>query len=126
MQNFFRRIFTMADDYPSPDSNTTGRDPDDAEDKEPQPFYPSIFEVFKVRYLLQWKIVADGIPPEMVDLIVDAAEYWPSREESMGERTVIRKDTDRELLRTGPLCAERVCKTTLDASGVPSIRMDNG
>lgn len=89
---------------PSPEPETTK----DTDDNELQPFYPSLFEVLKVRYLLQWK-VTEPIPPEIVDLIIDAAEYWPSRETSLGgEGTVIRTDMDRELLRTGPLCTETV------------------
>lgn len=106
----------------SPDSiSTASQNPDGAEDDD-EPFHPSLFEVLKVRYLLQWKLVAEAVPPEIVDLIIDAAEYWPSSEVSMGERTVIQKDTDRELLRTGPLCSERVC--TSYTLVVQSVRMD--
>lgn len=82
-------------------------EPETTKNNEPRQFYPSLFDVLKVRYLLQWK-VAEAIPPEIVDLIIDAAEYWPSRETSLGDGTVIRTDMDRELLRTGPLCTETV------------------
>lgn len=92
----------------SPAENAENTPPND----EPAPFYPSLFDVLKVRYLLQWKIFKEPMPPEIVDLIVDAAEYWASREERVDGKQMVRSDGDREVLRTGPLCFE-VCYGSL-------------
>lgn len=72
-------------------------------------YFPSIWDVFKVRYLLQWKLTK-GFPAELVDEIIDAAEYWPSIEHHMveeNERRVILNDQDQVLLKTVPLCYSR-------------------
>lgn len=71
---------------------------------EPEPFYPNILDVLRVRHLLRWKVIPHGLPTEIVDLIIDAAEYWPSTVTSMEKETVIRQDRDQELVRTLPLC----------------------
>ena len=93
------------EDYHSEDSDAGDSD----DNNESDTYYPSLFDVFKTRYLLQWKVVADGIPAEIVDLIIDEAEYWASTGAKMDKSTVIVSDCDRELLRTGPLCYEKVC-----------------
>lgn len=74
-------------------------------------FYPSLWDVLKVRYLLQWKAYQQSLPAELVDAIVDAAEYWPSTERRMeGIKRIIAKDRDQVLLKTVPLCHDRkVC-----------------
>ncbi|KAJ5577838.1 uncharacterized protein N7459_006802 [Penicillium hispanicum] len=75
---------------------------------------PGLWDVLKVRYLLQWK-VRDGLPTELVDAIIDAAEYWPSMECHMdGDERVIGKDRDQTLMKTVPLCYER--QASLSAS----------
>ncbi|KAL2854297.1 hypothetical protein BJY01DRAFT_44488 [Aspergillus pseudoustus] len=74
-------------------------------------FYPALFDVLKVRHILLWKIRPEGLPAEVVDMIVDVAEYWPSVEFAMEERRVIRKDVDEVLLCTTPLCYD---EKTLD------------
>ncbi|KAF7161751.1 hypothetical protein CNMCM6106_008904 [Aspergillus hiratsukae] len=97
-------------------------DPDDANPSSSEPaqdtasdiFYPGLFDVFKVRYILRWKIISEGLPVEIVDMIMEAAEYWPSIEARMDTRTIIRQDHDRELLRTAPLCYDE--KTLQSAS----------
>lgn len=77
-----------------------------------QTFYPSLDQVLETRNLLHEKL---SIPVELVNLIIDHAEYWPSVEteyvppESNGI-TIIGMDEDRSLLRTVPLCYdEEVC-----------------
>jgi len=75
-------------------------------------FYPSILDALTVRYLLQWKVVPGGIPPEIADMIIEAAEYWASMETRIDGKIVVRQDADRELLRTAPLCYEKVCVTS--------------
>ncbi|KAF9894237.1 hypothetical protein FE257_007739 [Aspergillus nanangensis] len=69
-----------------------------------QIFYPDINEVLKVRYILRWKIVAEGLPLEIVDMMMDAAEYWASAEVTLEGRKIIRQDRDQVLVRTWPLC----------------------
>lgn len=131
MWDFFARMFPMVSDTknfaaldqaasrqrrprpnksPEPEGtkDTGGNKSSSNGSNEPQEFYPSLFDVLKVRYLLQCKLT-EAIPPEIVDLIIDAAEYWPSSETSLGgDGTVIRTDMDRELLRTAPLCTQTV------------------
>ncbi|KAJ6109688.1 hypothetical protein N7486_001923 [Penicillium sp. IBT 16267x] len=69
--------------------------------------FPSLWDVLKVRYLLQWKL-SEGFPVELVDEIIDAAEYWPSTEYHMvGEKGPVRNDQDQVLLKTVPLCYSR-------------------
>lgn len=67
---------------------------------------------------------------EIVDMVIDAAEYWPSMEVSMkkpvtrtdkgeelAQKIVVQQDQDRELVRSLPLCFdEEVC--TIDLSSV--------
>jgi hypothetical protein len=98
----------------SDDTNPSSSEP--AEDTASDIFYPGLFDVFKVRYVLRWKIISEGLPVEIVDMIMEAAEYWPSIEARMDTRTIIRQDHDRELLRTVPLCYDEqvCCKASLD------------
>ncbi|KAL4944347.1 hypothetical protein BDV06DRAFT_187638 [Aspergillus oleicola] len=86
-------------------------DDSDNHDAEHQ-FYPSIFDVLKVRHILLWKVKPEGLPAEVVDMIVDAAEYWPSTEATLGERIRISKDVDQALVCTSPLCYDEM---TLDS-----------
>lgn len=76
-------------------------------------FYPDIFHVLKVRHILLWKIKSDGLPAEVVDMIIDAAEYWPSSEFTLQQRITIQKDVDQAVLSTSPLCFD---EKTLDAA----------
>lgn len=80
------------------------------EEQQPEPedevFYPSVRDVREVRAILRRGIFREGLPTEIVDLIIDTAEYWPSVETKMTEKTVVTKDNDRELLRTPGLCLE--------------------
>ncbi|KAL1967120.1 hypothetical protein VTN77DRAFT_3411 [Rasamsonia byssochlamydoides] len=73
---------------------------------ESNTFYPSVDDVLRVRNLLQWLGPPNtGLPAEVVDMIVDEAEYWPSVETSIQNTPIaIRQDGDRECLRTPPLC----------------------
>jgi hypothetical protein len=92
----------------SDDTNPSSSEP--AQDTAADTFYPGLFDVFKVRHILRWKIISEGLPMEILDMIMEAAEYWPSIEARMDTRTIIRQDHDRELLRTAPLCYdEAVC-----------------
>lgn len=87
------------------------------------PYFPNAYDVLKVRRMLQHAVrdnptTPDGLPTELVDIIIDTAEYWPSVEVKMQEKVVAKKihgedreyamvinqDRDRECLRTGPLC----------------------
>lgn len=100
----------------SDDTSPSSSEP--AQDTALDIFYPGVFDVFKVRYILRWKITSEGLPMEIVDMIMEAAEYWPSIEARMDTRTIIRQDDDRELLRTAPLCYDEVvrCRSCLDCS----------
>ncbi|KAJ5554442.1 hypothetical protein N7513_004401 [Penicillium frequentans] len=82
-------------------------------------YFPSVWDVLKVKYLLQWKL-SEGFPAELVDEIIDAAEYWPSTEHHMVEETerrVILNDQDQVLLKTVPLCYSR---KSLEESSEPN------
>ncbi|KAF9253132.1 hypothetical protein DTO013E5_480 [Penicillium roqueforti] len=93
---------------PSADTNGTDSDGVDTciSDPGPQVFNPSIADVLKVRNLLQRK-VPRGLPEELIDMIIDAAEYWPSIEQKLEEHRIIQKDCDQVLLKTVPLCYDR-------------------
>ncbi|KAJ5166586.1 uncharacterized protein N7482_005367 [Penicillium canariense] len=72
-------------------------------------YHPSVWDVLKVRFLLQ-RIGA--LPTEIVDEIIDAAEYWPSTTTTMASaddesHRIIRKDRDQVLVKTVPLCYDR-------------------
>lgn len=94
-----------------------GNQPPDDEQTDDQgaedQFYPDIFDVLKVRHILLWKIKSDGLPAEVVDMIIDAAEYWPSSEFTLQQRITIQKDVDQAVLSTSPLCFD---EKTLDAA----------
>lgn len=98
------------DDYNSAlDGSESDEQPENIPEPGPAIFSPSMMEVLKVRYLLQWKLTT-GLPEELIDLIIDAADYWPSTEYTMKEKRIIHKDHDQVLLKTVPLCYDRqVC-----------------
>ncbi|PYH46656.1 uncharacterized protein BP01DRAFT_390892 [Aspergillus saccharolyticus JOP 1030-1] len=82
---------------------------DDMKKSNDDAYYPSCYDVLKVRYLLQhiwkWKRNSEELfPVELVDMIVDAAEYWATSESGLEGETIIRKDQDQALLTTVPLC----------------------
>lgn len=84
-------------------------------------FNPNLVDVLNVRDLLQWKIPR-GLPEELVDMIIDAAEYWPSIEQKMQDQRIIQKDCDQVLLKTVPLCYDRnVCLSVLKLSDGPVL-----
>ncbi|OJJ31851.1 hypothetical protein ASPWEDRAFT_116823 [Aspergillus wentii DTO 134E9] len=86
---------------------------------EPESFCPSLWDVLKTRHVLQWKVVPGGMPAEIVDLIVDAAEYWPSSVVTMQGSTIIRNDRDRVILKTDPLCYSPKTLSTSSPTTVP-------
>ncbi|KAJ5312319.1 hypothetical protein N7508_003149 [Penicillium antarcticum] len=101
----------MPPDLPNNVTNNSGSDPEEAPAEDlPEPesviFYPNLWDVLKVRYTLQWKLTK-GLPEELIDMIVDAAEYWPSVEHKMQDQKVVQKDCDQTLLKTVPLCYDR-------------------
>lgn len=75
-------------------------------ESEPEIFYPSLRDAIEVRGILRLGLVPEGLPTEIVDLIIDTAEYWPSVEAKLSGPTIVRQDADQELLRTPPLCLE--------------------
>lgn len=82
-----------------------------------EPFYPCVDDVLKARYVLRWKTRPEGLPMEIVDMIIDTAEYWPSTAVSVGN-VVIRQDRDRELVRTVPLCFDK------EVGGLSGVYLD--
>lgn len=93
-----------------PSANTNSADSDGSDecipDPEPEVFNPTLVDVLNVRHLLQWKLPR-GLPEELIDMIVDAAEYWPSIEQKMQTQRTIQKDCDQVLLKTVPLCYDQ-------------------
>ncbi|CAG8921077.1 unnamed protein product [Penicillium salamii] len=81
-------------------------------------FNPGLMDVLKVRFLLQWKLTT-GVPEELVDMIIDAAEYWPSIEHTIDEQRTIHKDCDQVLLKTVPLCYDRNACLSLEQGSSP-------
>jgi hypothetical protein len=82
-------------------------------------FYPSMEDVLQVRDILRraGPREATGLPNEVVDMIVDDAEYWPSLATKLESTPFgIGADEDRECMRTRPLCydvGEQVCPVIL-------------
>lgn len=74
----------------------------------PMAYQPSPSDVVVVRTILQRATSSPaaplGLPPELVDIVVDTAEYWPSMEVKLDRPVHIRQDGDQECLRTKPLC----------------------
>ncbi|KAJ5247013.1 hypothetical protein N7468_001996, partial [Penicillium chermesinum] len=75
-------------------------------------FSGSAWDALKVRHILRRK-VGKGLPNELVDKIMDAAEYWASEMAYMavmpersrqGNRVIVRQDHDMVVLKTVPLC----------------------
>lgn len=81
-------------------------DEEQAAKSEPEVFYPSVRDVTEVRGILRLGLVPEGLPTEIVDLIIDTADYWPSVETKLPGPITVPKDGDRELVRTPPLCLE--------------------
>ncbi|EPS25986.1 hypothetical protein PDE_00922 [Penicillium oxalicum 114-2] len=85
---------------------------DESSKSENQEFKPNTWDVLQVRALLQWRL---GLPVEIIDQIVDTAEYWPSTTVQMKvpegrSYRHISKDRDQVLVKTVPLCFDRkVC-----------------
>lgn len=72
-----------------------------------QEFYPSMEDVLEVRDLIRrmGPTAHNTVPDEIVDIILDEAEYWPSVVTSLNTTPfVIGADGDKECLRTPPLC----------------------
>lgn len=109
----FRRHLFGIDNPPDSENSESAASSTRKPETSPQDhtFYPSLWDVLKVRYLLQWKACKAGLPAELVDAIVDAAEYWPSAVREMeGGARIISTDRDQVLLKTVPLCYDRkVC-----------------
>lgn len=122
-----RRGIPPVQDLNTREQMSSTEHPTDAPEPGPEPFYPTIDDVLKTRYILRWKIRPEGLPMEIVDMVIDAAEYWPSTEVSMkkpvvrtdkgeelAQKIVIRQDQDRELVKSMPLCFdEGVCTIDL-------------
>ncbi|KAJ5180434.1 hypothetical protein N7492_003644 [Penicillium capsulatum] len=113
MLPFRLRRALYGDDSPSAeDADSSSPQPEPESESKLQPtvktaeYFPSLWDVLKIRYLLQWKI-SGGLPVELVDVIIDAAEYWPSIECRMKDEVVVGTDRDRVLLKTVPLCYDR-------------------
>ncbi|KAL2824504.1 hypothetical protein BDW59DRAFT_147440 [Aspergillus cavernicola] len=76
-------------------------------------FYPALYDVLQVRHIFLQMVASEGLPLEVVDMIVDAAEYWPSNEFKLEEKRTIQKDVDQAVLCTSPLCYD---EKTLDTA----------
>lgn len=59
------------------------------------------------------------LPAEIVDMIIDFAEYWPSAETHLEQSPVhIRQDDDKILLHTSPLCYDEDASARLPPDSV--------
>jgi hypothetical protein len=71
-------------------------------------YLPNCSDALQVRSLLLNAVHRSsptrGLPKEIVDMIMDSAEYWPSMESALGRHITIGQDEDTECLRTPPLC----------------------
>lgn len=105
---------------PSADeASVDAEEPQAPEQDSEELYFPSLHDVLKARHLLRWKLVPAGLPLEIVDMIVDAAEYWASVEYNMRGQKIIRQDRDQVLVRTGPLCYDE--KVTHFSFSLPPV-----
>ena len=79
-------------------------------------YYPSISDVCKTRAVLYQLGKSRnenengiGLPTELVDMIIDEAEYWPSVLTKMPKAVSVQKSTHEQCLLTPPLCYDLVC-----------------
>ncbi|OXV08955.1 hypothetical protein Egran_03283 [Elaphomyces granulatus] len=86
-------------------------------------YYPSIGDVLKTRAILHQLANCNGvgIPIELVDMIIDEAEYWPSILTEMPRSISIMKDNDRQCLLTPPLCYDLVGSDSSFPSSSPKL-----
>lgn len=111
-------------------SNISGSSDTDSEEKvttdsngNKKEFYPCLEDVSQVRLILRqlWSSPSSSsspatnghrdvsLPDEVIDIILDEAEYWPSIVTKLKTTPfVIAADGDRECLRTPPLCYDLV------------------
>lgn len=74
-----------------------------------KPHFPTVKDVLKVQDILG--VPKPRLPLEIIDVIIDFAEYWPHVAAKMEEELVAEGSTDKEnieCLRTPPLCFDMV------------------
>ncbi|KAK3996389.1 hypothetical protein QBC44DRAFT_304352 [Cladorrhinum sp. PSN332] len=115
------RLIQIADDEGVSTSEPAAETPKEATtatttDKQDGPFKPSIVDVLVVKVMLNR---AMNFPPEIVDVVIDLAEYWPSHtvEVNFGEESpeTVRgrhghrdnSPEDKFIIRTPPLALEK-------------------
>lgn len=61
--------------------------------KMTSPFKPSVADVLVVKAMLAQALLAESsrLPPEIVDVIVDLAEYWPHTTAELNDTTMIAR-----------------------------------
>lgn len=101
-----RRPFIRREPQQPSDDNPEEKPLDDG-------FSPLIDDVLKVRHIFLWKVKPEGLPAEVVDMIVDAAEYWPSTKVTLEKGRRINKDVDEAMLCTSPLCYDEKVSLSL-------------
>ena len=89
---------------------------DHADDHVDDTYYPSISDVCKTRAVLHQLGKSRnendngiGLSTELVDMIIDEAEYWPSVLTKMPKAVSVQKSTHEQCLLTPPLCYDLVC-----------------
>jgi hypothetical protein len=89
---------------------------DDNADNVDNTYYPSISDVCKTRAILHQMAKSRnendngiGLSTELVDMIIDEAEYWPSVLTKMPKPVSVQNGTDKQCLLTPPLCYDLVC-----------------
>ncbi|KAE8150986.1 hypothetical protein BDV25DRAFT_153494 [Aspergillus avenaceus] len=95
-----RRPSTTSNDSDMGNQHSAESDSPEQEEE----YNPSLEDVLKTRYILRWKTTPEGLPAEIVDIIIDSAEYWPSVEVATNDASHITQDKDRVVVRTTPLC----------------------
>ena len=105
-----RRRFVHRNQIPNQDDGpaTSADDADGSPDNNQ--YYPTLDDVLRTRHVLAWKIVPEGLPSEIVDMIVDAAEYWPSTVTRLQKKMVVHQDRDAVVVVTQPLCYDEIVR----------------
>ena len=89
------------------------------------PYKPAILDVIKLRHYLL-KASDYTIPIQLIDEIVDYAEYWPHVSATKTHPLIARGATahsDVLVIRTPPICSLATHNSHLDALGLPEPRL---
>lgn len=91
------------------------------EPPRPEAWQPAIVDILRMRRILV-KASINGLPIELINTILDYAEYWPHVSASKTKPIVARGDSSHQdvlVIRTPPICALATAGCEDDSLGLP-------